>query len=433
MTTVYLLIEESERELDSRLLIAAGLLRRGIRVVVGNQWMVTRNIARFPKGLVVFKGNNAVQTAEMRRLKAAGFAIASIEEEVFGMRRGADLASCYDPRVANACDLFIAQGMDHSEMLIEDFGVPPDRIAVAGNPRADLLRPEWIARLTARTAEIRDRYGDFVLINTNYPGVNPIEGDALWIFRLLVQTGLLPDNDHGRREMASLCGWERRNLRQIVQFIDQFTRSEPDRPVVVRPHPREKIERWTEGLAGFPSVHVIRDGSHVPWTASARLLVHTSCTTGLEAFLMGTPSISLVSGNERWETAFSSNLVSETAADPVAAVETARRCIGMPSPEDRPARLAALRPYLRHEPDITAASLVAEAFADWIDAQHLTGEAFDDSSDLKVASIAARSLLKSSLSGIDVGQRMATLPFGLATEAKVVWMNTDAVRLEPVT
>src|SRR5262249_34664906 len=55
----------------------------------------------------------------------------------------------------------------------------------------------------------------------------------------------------------------------------------------------ERAETWSEFLQDVPRATMEREGSVVPWIMASDLLVHTNCTTGVEAFALGKPAISL--------------------------------------------------------------------------------------------------------------------------------------------
>ena len=55
---VYILIEISLRELDSKLLTALFLIKKGFRVIVGFQWELTENRDCLPTGIFFFKGRH---------------------------------------------------------------------------------------------------------------------------------------------------------------------------------------------------------------------------------------------------------------------------------------------------------------------------------------------------------------------------------------
>jgi hypothetical protein len=137
-------------------------------------------------------------------------------------------------------------------------------------------------------------------------------------------------------------------------------------PIILRPHPAENIEMWRSGLAGHPGVHVIRDGDHRAWSTAAKILVHSSSTTGLEAFLLGARAISLCTAESPWNEFFTSNLVNEIYRD----TEAAARAIfdttneGRPDPGERRAFQRSLSDHLLVDPEKFAAEFIVEALAD---------------------------------------------------------------------
>ena len=81
-TQLYLRIEETARELASRLLIANYALEQGFEAILAAQRAVWENLQDLQPGIVLFKGNNGAQSLRMRRSKAAGHLVSSLEEEV---------------------------------------------------------------------------------------------------------------------------------------------------------------------------------------------------------------------------------------------------------------------------------------------------------------------------------------------------------------
>ncbi|NIP25517.1 MAG: hypothetical protein GWN94_14440, partial [Phycisphaerae bacterium] len=66
----------------------------------------------------------------------------------------------------------------------------------------------------------------------------------------------------------------------------------PDYNIVVRPHPTENQEIYHRIAAQCDRVRVTNEGNVVPWLMATRVLLHHGCTTGVEAYAMGVPSIS---------------------------------------------------------------------------------------------------------------------------------------------
>ena len=82
---VYLPIDIKDRELNSRLLLALDLLKRGFVVLVGVGHEMILRQDYLPPGILLVKGLNAVQCAMMRDFGAMGHQIMAIDEEALGI------------------------------------------------------------------------------------------------------------------------------------------------------------------------------------------------------------------------------------------------------------------------------------------------------------------------------------------------------------
>jgi hypothetical protein len=68
----------------------------------------------------------------------------------------------------------------------------------------------------------------------------------------------------------------------------------PHRTVLLRPHPSENLTFYQQAFASFKNVVVNRDDNVLPWIRAADLVVHSNCTTGIEAVLAGRPVVNLL-------------------------------------------------------------------------------------------------------------------------------------------
>ena len=312
---LYLLIEEQDRELRSRALVTAIAVERGFDVVLVPQWVVWQNWRDLPPGLILFKGNNAAQAVRMRETKQTGHCVASIEEEALGISDRAQLLRCYDDGVGENCDAFLVHGPFQADCVLGKFPNAAGRVHITGNPRIDLFQAKFAAGLRADSEALRRRFGDFLLINTNFSTINPRDDDALGCFDACVRVGLVdPGDPVDLEEFFTWCDWEKTNLATIGALLDGLRRRGFSWPVIVRPHPTEELNIWRRALDGDKHVRVIREGDHLAWTAAARLLVHPGCTTGLEALLLNTPALSLTVGDNPWHGMYLSNQVNPTRA-----------------------------------------------------------------------------------------------------------------------
>ena len=154
-------------------------------------------------------------------------------------------------------------------------------MSVVGNPRWDLLRPEFARSHGPEVERIRSEHGRFILINTNLGFTNSGKGTTDQMVRKLERGGKFDRRKpadaaflegHLRLERASLAG--------IKDLLPRLAAAFPDHRIIVRPHPSENAAPWKAIVAATPRAQMVRQGSAVPWILAADLLIHTYCTTG---------------------------------------------------------------------------------------------------------------------------------------------------------
>jgi surface carbohydrate biosynthesis protein len=291
---IYLPIEFESREFDSKALLAAVLAGRGYSVVMGQQWMLYENLSRLPAGVVLFKSFNKFHQPAMRVARQVGHRVMVLEEELLAHTdKGYVVAMCADG-IFDACDLILADGQFAHDVIKPLSGnkVP---VVISGNGRVDLLKPRLRELFQPQIDAIRDRHGDFVLVNTNFSVLKSVHGSVDEVTRIQVGGGFVKQNDP-----KSLQNWqdylanENANYTAMLDAINSLAKRRPSQKIIVRPHPGESLARWEGEFKQYPNVSVIREGAHIPWTLACRLLLHTSCTTGFEAHVAGKIALSLV-------------------------------------------------------------------------------------------------------------------------------------------
>jgi len=159
--------------------------------------------------------------------------------------------------------------------------------------------------------KIRQAHGDFILINTNfnqvnayYPDMNlfkPAEGpdEKPQLSRRAVGMGMSRDYAQGLTNLKQAI------FEDFQHLIPALDRSLPDYRIVIRPHPAESQEVYHNIARNCRRVRVTNERNVVPWLLAAKALVHNGCTTGVEAYALGLPTISYrASIDEYYDSAF---------------------------------------------------------------------------------------------------------------------------------
>jgi hypothetical protein len=159
-----------------------------------------------------------------------------------------------------------------------------------------LLRPEIHHYYQETVEEIRKRHGDFILVNTNfnhvnafYPGLNlfvPNDKPGEESRPGRAASGMTREYAEGLRDHKQAI------FEKFQQLIPAVEKAFPKYNVVVRPHPTENQDIYSQIAASCDRVRVTNEGNVVPWLMATKAVIHNGCTTGLEAYVMGVPAIS---------------------------------------------------------------------------------------------------------------------------------------------
>jgi len=339
---VYLPIEFRSREFDSKALLAAVLAERGYSVVLGQQWMVNANLDRLPPGVMLFKSFNRIHHPAMLQARRAGHRVVALEEELLAQTEERVVKMLCPAGIFEAADLFLCHGQFEREILQRLSGGKV-RIEIAGNGRVDLLKPAARAFFRGQIEEIRARYGEFILVNTNFSAVNSVWRSVESVTQTEIDAGFLDKNDPAAmKRWNDFLAYEASNRDAMHAAIRELARRRPNQKIVVRPHPGEDLAGWAGVFPEARNVTIVREGSHVPWTMACRTLIHSSCTTGFEAHVAGQAALSLAP-NRGWNSdSLLSNQVNAVFADPIELVGAVERMLdGGNPPGATPAALPA--------------------------------------------------------------------------------------------
>jgi surface carbohydrate biosynthesis protein len=278
---VYLTCEIKGRDLDSRNLIAAHLVKLGYSVVVGECWNLKDNIATAPKGCYHFKTANRIQGNWLLFAKLNGHRTVVSDEEVLGSSE-ALAATTTDEQAILECDLFLAVHSAHRRALVKRWPDMAMKVKIGGTARADLLRTIDYPRPYERP---------YVLFNTSFGLLNSLWGSRDKVVQVY-SDAMRWDLQHPEHHeiIHNRLVYEQASLKETRTLIDWFL----DRDlcdVVVRPHPAENAAWWRKHYGARTYIAAATDP--YPWIQHARLMIHSDSTVGIEAAIMRVPQLNL--------------------------------------------------------------------------------------------------------------------------------------------
>ena len=357
----YFPMEMASRELDSRLLLAAIAASRGFEVVLGQKWLIERNIEYMTPGVYLSKTLTVRDAKMLKRAKEAGYITAAIDEEIPGLVVH-DRKFWWVSRAAiDATDLIFLPGTYNSTAFASVFGLGEGRVRRAANPRWDLLRSELRSVFADEVADLRRRYGDFILVNSNLGATNSKKGDAKQMIQGLIDQGKVDPNDTELlRDLDHVVEMERQNRKFLIELIPLLAQRFPNQRIILRPHPSEVVENWRQWLVGCPGVEVVREGAAVPWILASHVLVHTNCTTGVEAIALDKPSVCLMPAGNPANRRYLANIVNPAVTSVADVLSEVERILADPDRCYSENMIACFRDSLSYDP----AKLGAEKLID---------------------------------------------------------------------
>jgi hypothetical protein len=130
--------------------------------------------------------------------------------------------------------------------------------------------------------------------------VNNSRGDEYFVDTLRSNGRL--ETAEGAKQVEGYIAHSRRIFDEMLTAVRKLGEARPDLRVVVRPHPSEDITTWESAVEGLGNVSVRREGAVTPWLLAADAVIHNNSTTGLEATLLGRPTIAFVPyADERYD------------------------------------------------------------------------------------------------------------------------------------
>lgn len=278
-------IEIAARELDGVLYLALHLAGHGLPTLLGER-MVNQYVLSSGKPVVYFDSDQDLSVN--KAVLAAGGAVINLNAEGLNLLDTPQNVPHF-LEIAPAVSRICAWGRKQAALLQANLPAESaDLVAVTGYPSFDLARGEFLPYY-AREEIVRAHGDDYILINTNFT-CNHVMGYDRYIRMLGRMREWQIYNDEEFVEFKRrVAAYQARLLEPFTELARFLALRFPARHVIIRPHPVESLGFYRTRTRDLPNIFVERSGSVRSWIASAGVVIHHDCTTGMEALLMGKP------------------------------------------------------------------------------------------------------------------------------------------------
>lgn len=263
-------IEISNRELPYKLNLASKLANNDFFVVTAPKKIINI-IMRFSKGFLYFdKGyHRGVTEKIINKVRRKNGIIVSLDEEgAVDFDEFQTLKNRYNKDFINIIDRVYTWGELQSK-LISEFEVN-DKVVISGHPRfcynnQDIYKDEIL--------KIKNKYKDYILINTNFGFGNHLKGDDFVL-----------SNYNRISYIKSLIYNDKIKLNNFILLIKELL--DQGYTIVLRPHPEENPIVYRNLASENKNFFVEEFSLSIPFILASKCSIHCDCTTGVEAFFL---------------------------------------------------------------------------------------------------------------------------------------------------
>ena len=293
---LYIPIEIKKRELQAKAILAYYAALEGYQVILGQSTVIEKICKYCPAG--IFLGTSIVKQHRklFYKLKKYKYKVIGVDEEgLVYYNKENFIKHRINIDTLQIIDSFFSWG-DHHYNLIEskqNF----NNIFKVGNIRFELLKKKYHQLYSKDVESIKNKYGKYILINTNFGAYNNFKSSNDYTRSL---SNLVDLNKKDLNFYKDKIEHQRVTFESFLDLANELSRLFPEHKIIIRPHPSEKIETYKNYEKN--NLMVIFEGEVIPWILGSSCVLQQNCTTAIEALCLGKPIFSyLPSYDERFD------------------------------------------------------------------------------------------------------------------------------------
>ena len=268
---LYITIENANRELNAKLLIANEAIGRGYNVIIGSKdiiWSIADNLIPGPileKSLGKNLRNIIIKNYKLK------FTIFLLDEEslTYASKKQYFYFNFYKNNQKYLTNFFLSNNKQRT-MLLSDNNINKKKLILTGTPKYELYKKKYRGLYEKEVKNILKRYGKFILITSRFGNINHNK----------INTDSLKNLDKNYQNFSSKIFYL--FLEMTLLLAKSFSKIK----IIYRPHPSENINYVKNEFIKYKNINVIYEGNVVPWIIASKILVHNKCTTGFEGLLL---------------------------------------------------------------------------------------------------------------------------------------------------
>ncbi|MCP3672123.1 MAG: hypothetical protein GY814_17175 [Gammaproteobacteria bacterium] len=276
-------IEAKVREFEAKVFLGCMAAEKGFSVLVGHYGVINRWAECLPRGILLEKNISVRYKSWLNKLRNLGFRLCVNDEESLVLFSDEESWTRVrmNREMVGLVDYVFAWSEGHADLIRRKYPEYSDKVYASGTPRVDMLRKEMHPLYFEEVARLKERFGNYILMPSNFGALINVRGENFMIDQLK-RHGYVKSKDEENKFKDRLVH-ERLSLDAFVRAFKRIRKEFPEHAIVVRPHPLDNHEVWRESVKNVENAHVVYEGNITPWLLAADAIFHCGCTTGLEA------------------------------------------------------------------------------------------------------------------------------------------------------
>jgi surface carbohydrate biosynthesis protein len=299
---IYLPIETKRREFNARIFFASKAIQKNWSVVICSKQDLFSKYKLMQPGVIFLKSLQESYHEIMEKLKKNKFTFVATNEEGLLFIHPNFILNKVNEKCLNDIDYFFCWGEVERSILIKKLKVDKSKLILSGNARIDILKEKNRNLLIDESIQIQKKYGKFILFTTKFGRANfiPRFGIKSWLEGQFLNGNVNKDDKEYLNIVKKSVYHEENNLRLFLQFLEKFNYNFPDRKLIIRPHPSENHETYKLHTNKYKNIIVINDDKSTnSWILASDFLVHSNCTTSIEAHILNKSSINFLGSSDK--------------------------------------------------------------------------------------------------------------------------------------
>ena len=290
---IFFPIETEKRELDYKLFLACMVARKNNNIYIGQHDYIFNMAKHMTGGIYVGKnlftvGTDGVWRSEKYyKLNQNKIRMIHLDEEggiIPGGKKEWNnfFARRIDTDAIKHDDYICTWGEFQNRYYQSKTVLDENHVLTTGHPRFDLPGNKYREFYRDEVNEVKNKYGGFVLINTN---VGLANGSLSIRDTFSPRWGFKENEPDKQKILLSRWAYMSKTLAEYIKMVFSLCVSYPETHFVLRPHPSEDSTLYNAVFDKMSNVTIESSGSVIPWLLASKLMIHDTCTTAVEGYM----------------------------------------------------------------------------------------------------------------------------------------------------